>query len=243
MSDPNQAPAVEVEAAGVFERLEAAFRNSRVGQLATVAVASLGVASAAEAYTAEPVGAENVPAHASSYEPQPSEQECVRAGTARPSFPVKPVMWHAGIRLGDPRHVPYQLVRGTIALPAMPDGCAPRYERIMSGKLWMQDRYNLSRWKRPILGNQPGHAGNTSLNSTFIEFNPSAWPDLAYNTCINDGRWLKVKYTLDMQVRDETNRDTVGEHTYTVPVPVRGSCKSAAVSARWAAKAWAENAR
>lgn len=60
MSNIEQAP-VGAETPGVFERLETAFRNSRLGQMATVGVASLSVAGAAEAYAADPVGAVNSP--------------------------------------------------------------------------------------------------------------------------------------------------------------------------------------
>jgi hypothetical protein len=235
MTDPNQAPVMEMEGPGVFERLETAFRNSRLGQLATIGVASLGMASAAEGYMAQPVGAENVPGATSTPDASttPSRQECIQKGLAKPALEKPPVMNHAGIRPFTPHHYYIQNISGELGYPDVSAYCPPELglARVSHGQIEMEAPNGHETWAPLGPPNNPVHIGNASGESE-LNYSPShAWPDSVFNGCF-DGKFRKVRVVLTESLKDTQHHKVVKDREYTMSVPVHGSCVAAEESAR-----------
>ncbi|HVV25467.1 MAG TPA: hypothetical protein VHC21_00335 [Candidatus Saccharimonadales bacterium] len=226
MSNPNQAPIVDNP--GVFERLETAFRNSRIGQLATIGIASLGVASAAEAYVAEPVGAENEPNTTSTqgvFE-APSKQECIRAGLEKPLVKKPLVMNHAGIRPFTPHHYYIQNISGEFEYSSMPIGCGPLWERVSHGQIKMGKRGDAETMIKLGPPNNPVYIGNQEGESE-LNYGPShAWPDYLFNECEN-GKFQKTELTLTESIKNTQTHKVEAKRNFTLRIAVHGNCAQA----------------
>lgn len=231
MSNPNQVVAMEIEASGVFERLERVFRNSRIGQLATVAVASLGVASAAEAYVAEPVAAENVPGTTSTAGTSAflSEQECAKVAEEKPKIKHPLHMVYAGIRpFTGSRHS--QATIGALEYPDMPEGCAPERVRGVIGRIQMLRNGHWVQIENETVGGWTKSDGGVSR---VIVAPTHADPGSGYlfNDCV-DGKFHDVRIEMKARFRSGDPKKTVSEKDYIFDVAVQGNCSKAAQSKR-----------
>jgi hypothetical protein len=200
--------------------------------LATIGIASLGVTSAAEAYTAEPVGAENVPGVASTPGSSAAslKEECIRAGLKRPKIEKPPVMDHAGIRPFTPHHYYIQNISGKFGYSLMPPGCGPLWERVSHGQIKMEKKGDPRTMIKLGAPNNPVYIGNQKGESE-LNYGPShAWPDYLFNECV-DGRFQRVQLLLTESLKNTRTHEVEAKRDFTINVPVHGSCAAAEESA------------
>lgn len=173
-------------------------------------------------------------------------QECVQAGTAKPTVNHKPTMYHAGIRPftpGFPRKS--EVVIGSLSYPAMPDGstqpdgstanCTPGFTRPASFQLQMQKPHERSEWRdleagKGVLANNP--YGDQPIRARTFWFPIHAQPAWYFNQCVGGRGWLKIRDKITLEVQDAQTRQTLGQRTYIIPGSVHGTCQSARFSAR-----------
>lgn len=158
------------------------------------------------------------------------EQECLAAGLVEPQIIHTPEMHHAGIRPLTPHLWHSQDIQGMFSLPAMPEGCAPSFNRTLSGQLQMQKASDRTRWINQGTPHNPQALGNEAVRVQ-LSFGPThAWPDYLFNECVGGGGWLEVRDVLTLRLRDGQTHQVIGQRRYIFSVQVHGNCRRARYS-------------
>jgi hypothetical protein len=211
--------------------MEAALYNSRIGQLATICVASLSMTVATEAYVAEPVAAENTlsPTSTRGTAAVLSEQKCANVAERAPKVKHALHMVYAGIRpFTGFRHS--QATVGAFEYPDMPESCAPNMVRGVVGRIQMLRDGHWVQIENETVG---GWTKNDGGVARVIVAPTHADPgfDYVFNDCV-DGKFHDVRIEMQARLRDGTPKKIVGEKEYIFQVSVQGNCTEAARSKR-----------